>query len=158
MYFSEPLPRVVGNAQHRVAERTAWFMRARNAVEGADLVFLDPDNGLQVRSVPLSAPLSCKYATVAEISALLDDGSGVVLYQHGNRSTWPVQREKVCTQIASGTSQPLTIRSLRFGGFGARAFFCIAGARPMADAIAGGLDLLQRRVADWDRSRYLLIE
>jgi hypothetical protein len=158
MYFSEPLPGVGGNAQHRVAERAAWFRRARNAVKGSDLVFLDPDNGLQVRSVPLSASLSCKYAAVAEISALLDDSTGVVLYQHGNRAAWSQQRAEVCTQIASGTSRPVTIRSLRFGAFGVRAFFCIAVSRPIADAIEGGLGLLQRRAARWDRSRYLLIE
>ncbi|HEY7144514.1 MAG TPA: hypothetical protein VH637_09720 [Streptosporangiaceae bacterium] len=158
MYFSEPLPRVVGNAQQRVAERAAWFSRARNAVEGTDLVFLDPDNGLQVRSAPLSVPLSCKYATVAEISALLDDSTGVILYQHGSRAAWPLQRADVCAQIASGTSRPLTIRSLRFGAFGVRAFFCIAASRPTANAIDHGLRLLQQRVAGWDRSRYLLIE
>jgi hypothetical protein len=158
MYFSEPLPHVVGNAQHRVAERAAWFRRAQNAVEGTDLVFLDPDNGLQVRSVPLSAALSCKYATVAEISALLDDGTGVVLYQHGNRAAWPQQRAEICAQIGSGTSRRVTIHSLRFGAFGVRAFFCIAPSRPIADSIEGGLGLLRRRTARWNRSRYLLIE
>jgi len=158
MYFSEPLPRVVGNAQHRAAERATWFRRARNAVEGTDLVFLDPDNGLQVRSAPLSAPRSCKYVTVAEISALLHDGTGVVLYQHGNRAAWPLQRADVCAQIASGTGRSLTTRSLRFGAFGVRAFFCIAASRPIADAVERGLGLLQHRVAGWDRSRYLLIE
>jgi hypothetical protein len=148
-YFSEPIPRVQGNAQRCVTERVAWFRRARNVVAGTDLVFLDPDNGLQVPSAPLTSPLACKYATVTEITSLLDGGAGVVLYQHGNRSPWPEQRIRVCTQISSVTDRPLTIRSLRFGAFGVRAFFCITPSPRLADAVERGLDVLQCRVAGW---------
>jgi hypothetical protein len=82
----------------------------------------------------------------------------VVLYQHGNRAAWPEQRNRVRAQILSGTDRPLTIRSLRFGAFGVRAFFCITPSPRLADAVERGLEALQRRVADWDRSRYLLVE
>jgi hypothetical protein len=157
-YFSEPIPRVQGNAQQRVAQRVAWFGRARKTVAGADLVFLDPDNGLQVRSAPLTSPLASKYATVAEIASLLDGGAGVVLYQHGSRAPWLEQRNRVCAQISSETDRSLTIRSLRFGAFGVRAFFCISPSRGLADAVERGLDALQCRVAGWDRSSYLLVE
>jgi hypothetical protein len=158
VYFSEPIPRVHGGTLQRVADRAAWFGRARSAVVGSDLVFLDPDNGLQVRSAPLTSPLASKYATVAEIAALLDDGTGVILYQHGNRAPWPEQRAHVCAQIASGTARPLTIRSLRFGAFGVRAFFCITTSPLLADSVERGLGTLQSRVEGWDRSGYLLVE
>ena len=157
-YFSEPIPGARGTAQQRVSERAAWFERARKAVAHCDLVFLDPDNGLEVRSVPITSPLSGKYATVAEIASLLETGAGVVLYQHGNRMPWQVQRERVCAQITSGTDRDLTIRSLRFGAFGARAFFCITSNGKMSDVIQRGLDQLRRRVAGWDKSSYILIE
>lgn len=158
VYFSEPIPRAQGNAQKRVAERYAWFGRARIAMANANLVFLDPDNGLQVSSAPLGSPLASKYATVAEIASLLDHGAGVVLYQHGNRAPWEVQRTRVCTQIASRVDRPVTIRSLRFGAFGVRAFFCITSSPQSASAVERGLNTLQRRVAGWDRSGYLLVE
>jgi hypothetical protein len=157
-YFSEPIPRVQGNARQRAAERIAWFGRARNAVTGTDLVFLDPDNGLQVPSAPLTSPLASKYATVTEISSLLEGDAGVVLYQHGNRAPWPDQRNRVCAQISSGTDLPLTIRSLRFGAFGVRAFFCITPSPRLTDAVERGLDVLRKRVSEWDRSHYLLVE
>jgi hypothetical protein len=121
-------------------------------------VFLDPDNGLEVRSVPLTSPSAGKYATVSEIAALLENGAGVVLYQHGSRTPWPVQREHICAQIASGTDQALTIRSLRFGAFGTRAFFCITTQPWMTDAVARGLDRLRLRVEGWDKSSYLAVE
>jgi hypothetical protein len=157
-YFSEPIPRVLGTGRQRVSERTAWFEYARKAMAHCDLVFLDPDNGLEVSSVPITSLSSSKYTTVAEIAALLETGAGVVLYQHGNRTTWPVQRERVRAQIAAGTVRNLTIRSLRFGAFGSRAFFCVASNQRSSDVIENGLDRLRRRVDTWDKSRYLLIE
>lgn len=157
-YFSEPIPRVPGTARQRVSERAAWFERARKAMAHCDLVFLDPDNGLEVRSVPITSPLSSKYATVAEIATLLATGAGVVLYQHGSRTSWPLQRERVCTQIAAGTERDLTIRSLRFGALGARAFFCITSDQRSSDIVERGLEQLRRRVDTWDKSSYMLIE
>jgi hypothetical protein len=157
-YFSEAIPRVERSVHQRVSAREAWFSRAQKAVARCNLVFLDPDNGLEVRSVPITSPLASKYATVSEIAALLENGTGVVLYQHGSRTPWPVQRERVCTQIASGTDRTLTIRSLRFGAFGARAFFCVTPCRYLARAVDAGLDELRRRVGGWDKSSYLLVE
>lgn len=157
-YFSEPIPHALGTARQRVSERAAWFERARKAVADCDLVFLDPDNGLEVRSVPVASPLSSKYTTVAEIATLLNGGASVVLYQHGNRTPWSVQRERVCAQIAAGTEQDLAIRSLRFGAFGARAFFCITSDQRLSDIVERGLDQLGRRVGAWDKASYVLIE
>lgn len=157
-YFSEPIPRVLGTPRQRMSARAAWFEDARKAMAHCDLVFLDPDNGLEVRSAPITSPLSSKYATVAEIATLLETGAGVVLYQHGSRTPWHVQRARVCAQIAAGTERELTIRSLRFGAFGARAFFCITSNQRLSAAVEHGLDQLRRRVGMWDKSRYMLIE
>jgi len=157
-YFSEAIPRVQRAARLRASERAAWFERARKAVADCNLVFVDPDNGLEVRSAPITSSMASKYATVSEIAALLENGAAVVLYQHGNRTPWPAHRERICAQITSGTNLPLTIRSLRFGAFGARVFFCITADPRLTDAVAIGLDRVRQRVAGWDKSSYLLIE
>lgn len=157
-YFSEAIPRVERSVHQRVSARSEWFSSAQKAVARCNLIFLDPDNGLEVRSAPITSPLASKYATVSEIASLLESGAGVVLYQHGSRTPWPVQRERVCAQIASGTDRTLTIRSLRFGAFGARAFFCITSCRDLTRAVDAGLDQLRRRVGSWDKSSYMKIE
>jgi hypothetical protein len=157
-YFSEAIPRVERSVHRRVSARAAWFSSAEKAVGRCNLVFLDPDNGLEVRSVPITSPLASKYAAVSEIAALLESGTGVVLYQHGSRTPWPVQRERVCAQISAGTDRTLTIRSLRFGAFGARAFFCVTSCRHLTQAVDAGLGQLSRRVGSWDKSSYLLVE
>jgi hypothetical protein len=157
-YFSEAMPRAERSVHQRVSARMAWFGRAQEKVAHCNLVFLDPDNGLEVRSAPITSPLATKYATVSEIEALLENGTGIVLYQHGSRMPWSVQRERVCAQIASGTSRDLTIRSLRFGAFGMRAFFCVTPCRDLTGAVDAGLDQLRRRVNGWEKSNYLLVE
>ncbi len=157
-YFTEAMPHAGGSAQQRVSARAAWFDRARQAVADCDLLFLDPDNGLEVPSVPLTSPLVGKYATVREVAALLDAGAGVVLYQHGDRAAWSQQRQRVCAQITAGTGEPVTIRSLRFGAFGVRAFFCVTTTPRMTGIVASGLDRLRRQVDGWDKSAYLVLE
>jgi hypothetical protein len=157
-YFSEPVPHAADSTQQRAADRAAWFHCARKAVEDCNLIFLDPDNGLAVRSAPVTSPQAGKYATVQEISTLLKSGAAVVLYQHGDRTTWPTQRERICRQISSGTAQPLTIRTLRFGAYGVRAFFCISPSPLLDEVVQHALDLLFRRTRGWDKSRYLQVE
>ena len=157
-YFSEAVPHAGGSTQQRAADRAAWFERARKAVEDCDLIFLDPDNGLEVRSAPVTSPQAGKYATVPEISTLLESGAAVVLYQHGNRTPWPTQRERMCREISSGTTQPLTIRTLRFGAYGVRAFFCISPSQLLDEVVQRALDLLYRRTRGWDKSSHLQVE
>jgi hypothetical protein len=157
-YFSEAVPYAGGTAQQRAADRAAWFERAQKAVGDCNFIFLDPDNGLEVRSVPLTSPQAGKYASVHEITTLLETGAAVVLYQHGQRTPWAVQRERVCAQISSGIAQPLTIHTLRFGADGVRAFFCISPSPLLGDVVQRALDLLLRRTDGWDKSHHLRIE
>jgi hypothetical protein len=157
-YFAEAMPGTSAPARQRPAARAAWFERARRAVAGCDLVFLDPDNGLAVRSVPLTSSMAGKYATADEITTLLRTGAGVVLYQHGNRTSWPEQRQQVCARITTAADRPATIRSLRFGAFGVRAFFCITTTPRTTETVARGLDLLARRAEGWAKSAHLVLE
>jgi hypothetical protein len=157
-YFSEPVPYAGGSAQQRAVGRAMWFERARKAVEDCNLIFLDPDNGIEVRSAPVTSPQAGKYATVPEISTLLESGAAVVLYQHGDRTPWPTQRERICGQISSGTPQPLTIRTLRFGAYGVRAFFCISPSPLLDEVVQRALNLLFRRTRGWDKSHHLQVE
>jgi hypothetical protein len=157
-YFAEAMPDSSTPVRLRTTDRAAWFERARRAVAECDLVFLDPDNGLAVRSVPPTSPMAGKYATVAEIITLLHTGAAVVLYQHGNRTSWHQQRQQVCAQITAAADRPATIRSLRFGAFGVRAFFCITTTPKTTETIARGLELLARRAEGWAKSTYLIFE
>jgi hypothetical protein len=65
-----------------IGPRAEWFARAREFARGADLVFLDPDNGLPVRSVRPGRARWSKFVGFEELKALHDDGHSLLIYQH----------------------------------------------------------------------------
>src|ERR1043166_7560681 len=70
LFYSEPVS----------GERSSWFKAALEVTEGADVVFLDPDIGIEVPSAR-----GAKYALLSEIKAFADRGQTVVVYQHQQR-------------------------------------------------------------------------
>jgi len=80
------------------------------------------------------------------------------LYQHGSRLAWETQRERIYSTLSTGISSSLRIRTVRFGAFGVRSFFCISVDSELTDGIQAALDTLRERVASWDRSHYLMVE
>ena len=59
-----------------------YFARAETQFAEADLVFFDPDNGLEVPSVPRGRKNSSKYVYYDEVEAFFRIGKSVLIYQH----------------------------------------------------------------------------
>lgn len=74
-YFVEYVP-------DRGDQRDSWFNSLRSALNQCDLIFLDPDNGLEVRSKPAGRKNSSKYLQWQEVKNLLEDGKSLLIYQH----------------------------------------------------------------------------
>jgi hypothetical protein len=70
-----------GAAQHR----HEWHSDALNVTTRADVVFLDPDNGLAGRAMQPGSPLSRKYVFLSEIQDYARRGQSVVVYHHQTR-------------------------------------------------------------------------
>ncbi|MGE5580230.1 MAG: hypothetical protein ACM3WU_09330 [Bacillota bacterium] len=62
--------------------RGAWHGAALRALEQTDLVFLDPDNGLIVKSVGPGSAKSIKYVMPDELRDYYRSGKSVVFYNH----------------------------------------------------------------------------
>ena len=62
--------------------RDQYFDRFLKFAGGADLVFFDPDNGLEVKSVPRGKKKSSKYIYLSEIEASYKLGHSLLVYQH----------------------------------------------------------------------------
>ncbi len=77
-----------GATADRAARRTAWVAAAHDAMDGAGLVFVDPDNGLRRadHSTPRTARKAVKHAYLDELVPFLDRGQSVVAYHHADRS------------------------------------------------------------------------
>lgn len=68
-----------------VDRRAQWHADALQALEDCDLVFLDSDNGLLVKSVGRHSAKSVKYVFDEELNDYFARGQSVVLYNHRAR-------------------------------------------------------------------------
>lgn len=62
--------------------RSAYILSALEALKDSDLIFFDPDNGLEVRSVGRGSAGAPKYVWVDEVEEAYRRGHSVLLYQH----------------------------------------------------------------------------
>ncbi len=88
-YFNEML------ADDRIA-RAEFMERCSAQFRSADLIFFDPDNGLEV-TLPKGRKNSSKYLYFDEVAGFYDDGKSVLVYQHFpriERSTFIAHRTK----------------------------------------------------------------
>ena len=92
---------------HRLA-RTQYFEAARQVLRNSDLVFVDPDNGIEVPSTKLGALGSSKYVYWRELQAMYTDGQSILVYQHFPR----VVRERFVPFIASRLGEELRASSV----------------------------------------------
>jgi hypothetical protein len=81
------------------AARRAYFADALRLSRGRPLVFFDPDNGLEVKSVPAGARGSSKYIYRSELAAAWRAGHSLLVYQHFPR----VDRRRYLRSLAAKT-------------------------------------------------------
>jgi hypothetical protein len=86
-FFSDLLQYQNGtHFKHRLLVRSEWLIRALRATVQADIVFVDPDNGIECQSVSKTAGKGPKYVCWDEIEAFTARNQTVVVYHHLNRS------------------------------------------------------------------------
>ena len=78
LFVNETVPR-------EIDRREAWHRKALAAFSDCDLVFLDPDNGLNVESVKKGTQKSVKYVWKCEINDYVAAGKSVIFYNHRPR-------------------------------------------------------------------------
>ena len=83
-FFSECLDFAGKAKPERNAQRGEWYRKSLTAMAGADVVCVDPDNGLVVPSAA-GRPKENKYVLPDELAGYYSQGSSVVYYQHKAR-------------------------------------------------------------------------
>jgi hypothetical protein len=92
------------------ASRNAHFDEFLQKYVGqADLVFFDPDNGYQVKSVRKGRHGSSKYVYQEELQAVFERGSSILLYQHFPR----IEREGFTKALFQKIGSSLGARQVR---------------------------------------------
>jgi len=62
--------------------RESWFCSLLDHTQKSNFIFLDPDNGLEVKSKPYGRKNSSKYLYWHEVEALWSSGKSLLIYQH----------------------------------------------------------------------------
>jgi hypothetical protein len=68
-----------------MSERKEYYADCAAKFADCDLVFLDPDNGIEISSVPRGRKNSCKYVYWEEVRRMFSAGASVLIYQHFKR-------------------------------------------------------------------------
>jgi len=129
--FEEPLtfdgmPRIGRAAREaRLKHRSGWLQRALEATEACDVVFVDPDNGLEVKT-QRDTRRGPKHVFFDELVPYLRRGQSLVVYHHMARNCSALEqiRERLAqiTDRLRGCGAPF---ALRYHRGTSRAFFVV---------------------------------
>jgi hypothetical protein len=79
----------------RISYRSEWLRRCFERTEACDLVFFDPDNGIETASVPKHHPRAGKYIYWNELQPFWRRGNTLLIYHHLNRTVSTAQQIQV---------------------------------------------------------------
>jgi hypothetical protein len=89
--------------------RALWGNKLLKAASVVDLVFLDPDNGFQVKSKNKGHSDSSKYVFWDEVQGIWDKGKSLLIYQHGRREHYQTTVKKTFSSLKLRTQAPLIL-------------------------------------------------
>lgn len=87
--------------------RKAWFADCRRRLQECDLIFFDPDNGLE-RSVVFGRRNSHKFLYWAEVRETFSAGASVLVYQHFPREARAAYIEHLAGRLRAETGASAT--------------------------------------------------
>jgi hypothetical protein len=124
-FYSKPVNSPDLHHTQREEERNAWFIDSLESLKHSDIIFLDPDNGIQTDSLKKSHKWAGKYFFRDECRKYFASGKSLILYHHRNRKP----KEKYDADIrklhqAIDPSAKMFI--LRFKRFSVRDYIIIA--------------------------------
>jgi len=127
-FASELIPSGIQPISHRPAERQRWFLRIMEHLEGANLVFVDPDNGIAPDGFRSTQRKSGKSISLAEISGLARPDRSLVIYHHQTRREGGHLNELdyLTNRLKDGTMLKVS-GALRARPWSPRAFFILDG-------------------------------
>jgi len=82
------------------AEREAYFERLHARSTHTDLLFFDPDNGIEVKSTSYGRKNSSKFLYWREVEAAYSNGASVLFYQHFRREPRDAMVRRLANECA----------------------------------------------------------
>jgi hypothetical protein len=133
-FFSDPLSYPSGlSISQRRSLRERWFSAALARTASADLIFLDPDNGIECASVSSTGLKGPKYCYLEEIASFIERDQSLVIYHHLNRSApHPKQNQEMITRLYEKlnlVAKGFEATALIFSRGSSRAYFILTAHR-----------------------------
>lgn len=107
------------------SNRKEFFLGFEGVSVGMDLIFFDPDNGIEVRSVPMGARGSHKYLYWVELIRSFSRGHSILVYQHFPR----IERKKFTTLMVKTLHRKTGAKTIYSLGAGSVVFFLLPQRR-----------------------------
>jgi hypothetical protein len=83
--------------------RREWFSQLSDRAGKSDFIFLDPDNGLEVKSRPYGRKSSSKFLYWQEVESLWAAGKSLLMYQHFIREKRVTYTQRMLEALKSVT-------------------------------------------------------
>jgi hypothetical protein len=128
VFYEEALELSPGTPHERRRQRDAWVDAALARSVDCEIVFLDPDNGLEVPSCGPCSARGPKYVTYGEVRRFAARGQSVIIYQHFDMAPNLVNRRRQALAVHLGVDQ-VSIHVLHYHRGTARAYFVIPSAQ-----------------------------
>ena len=117
VYFSQVVP-------SSVKDRPGWHQQALLQLRNADMVFLDPDNGLEVKSI--SSSNHFKYVFRSEIEDYYTTGHSVIFYNHRSHESDAIYFSRVKELLSASSLSSASLIGLRFSRGTARDYIILS--------------------------------
>ncbi len=134
-FFSEVVP-------DALKPRLAHADRMRAVLGACDLLFVDPDNGIEVKSTPAGRKDSSKYVRWSEIADAHRAGQSVLVYQHFPRQARSRFTPATASELAkqTGASHVDTFST-------SRVLFLLAGQEKHGEVLRDGIRTIREQWA-----------
>ncbi len=111
----------------RLEHREVWVRGALQSVSKCDAVFLDPDNGLEIKSCSKRSQMNAgKYLYLGEVKQFCASRKICVIYHHLNRSSSHENQVKYrVSQLEDAVGSAFTVMAVRFTPYSPRAYFIV---------------------------------
>jgi hypothetical protein len=106
-------------------DRSVWLKHGLELTVDCDLVFFDPDNGIEIASVPKYHPKAGKYIYWDELAPFWERGKTLLIYHHLNRTASAAHQVTAMTRRFAANFDRATTVPLVFRRGSSRVFWLI---------------------------------
>lgn len=138
------------NESVTVSQRTEWHLRALEKLKSADIVFVDPDNGMLVKSVGKKSARSVKYTFYEEVRDYVLQGQSVLIYNHRCRKSEEKYFQDICGKLQEHTGIDAdNVLKITFPKCSVRDYLAVPASKDHAKKIRDAFEIMEQGI--WGR-------